>query len=41
VVLLTDKDYAPMYNSAVVMQQEMQSIGINAQLKVVWTGRPR
>jgi peptide/nickel transport system substrate-binding protein len=35
VVLLTDKDYAPMYNSAVVMQQEMQSIGINAQLKVV------
>jgi peptide/nickel transport system substrate-binding protein len=35
VVLLTDKDYAPMYNSAVVMQQEMQSIGINAVLKVV------
>lgn len=34
VVLLTDKDYAPMYNSALVMQQELQSIGINAQLKV-------
>jgi peptide/nickel transport system substrate-binding protein len=35
VVLLTDKDYAPMYNSALVMQQELQSIGINAVLKVV------
>ena len=35
VVLLTDKDYPPMYNSALVMQQEMQAIGINAQLKVV------
>ena len=35
VVLLTDKDYAPMYNSALVMQQELQAIGINAQLKVV------
>jgi peptide/nickel transport system substrate-binding protein len=34
VVLLTDKDYAPMYNSALVMQQELQAIGINAQLKV-------
>jgi peptide/nickel transport system substrate-binding protein len=34
VVLLTDKDYAPMYNAALVMQQELQAIGINAQLKV-------
>jgi peptide/nickel transport system substrate-binding protein len=35
VVLLTDKDYAPMYNSAVVMAEEMKAIGINVQLKVV------
>jgi peptide/nickel transport system substrate-binding protein len=35
VVLLTDKDYPPMYNSALVMQQELLEIGINAQLKVV------
>jgi peptide/nickel transport system substrate-binding protein len=35
VVLLTDQDYPPMYNSALVMQQELQAIGINAQLKVV------
>jgi peptide/nickel transport system substrate-binding protein len=34
VVLLTDQDYAPMYNSALVMQQELQAVGINAQLKV-------
>ena len=35
VVLLTNKDYPPMYNSALVMQQELQAIGINAQMKVV------
>jgi peptide/nickel transport system substrate-binding protein len=35
VVLLTAKDYPAMYNSALVMQQQMQAIGINAQLKVV------
>ena len=35
VILLTDKDYPAMYNSALVMQQQMQAIGINAQLKVV------
>ena len=35
VILLTDKDYSAMYNAALVMQQEMQAIGINAQLKVV------
>jgi peptide/nickel transport system substrate-binding protein len=35
VVLLTDKDYAPMYNSSLVMQQQLQAVGINAQLKVL------
>jgi peptide/nickel transport system substrate-binding protein len=35
VILLTNKDYPPMYNSALVMQQELQALGINAQLKVV------
>jgi peptide/nickel transport system substrate-binding protein len=35
VILLTDKDYPAMYNSALVMQQQMQAIGINAELKVV------
>jgi peptide/nickel transport system substrate-binding protein len=34
VILLTDKDYAPMCNSALVMQQELQAVGINAELKV-------
>jgi peptide/nickel transport system substrate-binding protein len=34
VVLLTDQDYTPMYNSALVMQQQMKAVGINAQLKV-------
>ena len=35
VVLLTNRDYPPMYNSALVMQQELQAVGINAQMKVV------
>jgi peptide/nickel transport system substrate-binding protein len=35
VVLLTDKDYAPMYNAALVMQQQLQAVGINAQMKVM------
>lgn len=35
VVLLASKDYPPMYNSALVMQQELQAVGINAQLNVV------
>ena len=35
VVLLTNKDYPSMYNSALVMQQELQAVGINAQMKVV------
>jgi peptide/nickel transport system substrate-binding protein len=33
-VLLTDQDYQPMYNAALVMQQQLQAVGINAQLKV-------
>jgi peptide/nickel transport system substrate-binding protein len=35
VILLTNKDYSPMYNSALVMQQQLQAIGVNAQMKVV------
>ena len=35
VVLLTNKDYPQMYNAALVMQQQLQAIGINAQMKVV------
>lgn len=35
VILLTNKDYPPMYNSALVMQQQMQAVGINAQMNVV------
>jgi peptide/nickel transport system substrate-binding protein len=35
VILLTNKDYPPMYNSALVMAEQMKSIGINAQLKVL------
>jgi len=34
VVLLTGKDYQPMYNAALVVQQELRAIGIDAQLKV-------
>nr|WP_294529517.1 ABC transporter substrate-binding protein [uncultured Rhodopila sp.] len=35
VILLTNKDYPSMYNSALVMQQQLQAVGINAQMKVV------
>jgi peptide/nickel transport system substrate-binding protein len=35
VVLLTNKDYSYMYNASVVMQAELQAIGINAQLTVL------
>lgn len=35
VVLLTNKDYPSMYNASLVMSQQMQSIGIKAELKVV------
>jgi len=34
VVLLTSKDYPAMYNSALVMSEQMKAVGINAQLKV-------
>lgn len=35
IVILTNRDYPPMYNAALVMQQQMRSIGINASLRVV------
>jgi len=35
VVILTNKDYASMYNAAVVMAEQMKAVGINAQLQVV------
>ncbi len=35
VVLLTNKDFTSMFNAALVMSQQMQSIGIKAELKVV------
>ena len=35
VVLLTNQDYPPMYNSALVVQQQLQAVGIKAELKVV------
>ncbi|MFL5254671.1 MAG: ABC transporter substrate-binding protein [Rhodopila sp.] len=35
VVLLTNKDYPSMYNSALIVQQQLQAVGINAQMKVV------
>jgi peptide/nickel transport system substrate-binding protein len=35
VILLAGQDYAPMYNSALVMQQQLQAVGIKAELKVV------
>jgi peptide/nickel transport system substrate-binding protein len=35
VVLLTSKDYTAMYNSALVMAEQMKAIGIKAELKVL------
>lgn len=35
VVLLTNKDYSSMYNAALVVQQELQAVGVNADVKVV------
>jgi peptide/nickel transport system substrate-binding protein len=35
VILLTNTDYPAMYNSALVMQQQLEAVGINAQMKVV------
>ncbi|MGH7071072.1 MAG: ABC transporter substrate-binding protein [Acetobacteraceae bacterium] len=34
VILLTDHDYPQMYNAAIVMQSELQALGINAKLHV-------
>src|SRR6185312_429542 len=34
VILLTNRDYPLLYNAALVMRQQLQAIGINAQLKV-------
>ncbi len=35
ITILTNRDYPAMYNAALVMQQQMQSIGINVTLRVV------
>ena len=35
VILLTNKDFPPMYNAALVVQQQLQAVGINARMKVV------
>ena len=35
VTLLTNKDYGSMYNAALVMAEQMKSIGIKAELKVL------
>ena len=35
VVLLTNTDYPSMYNAALVVQQQLQAIGVNAQMRVV------
>jgi len=35
ITILTNRDYPAMYNAALVMQQQMQAVGINAQLRVV------
>ncbi len=35
VVLLTNKDYPILYNSALVMAQQLKAVGINAQLEVL------
>ena len=34
VILLTNKDYTSMYNAALVVQEQLKSVGINAELKV-------
>jgi peptide/nickel transport system substrate-binding protein len=35
IVILTNRDYPPMYNAALVMEQQLKAIGINASLRVV------
>jgi len=34
VILLTNKDYSSMYDAALVVQEELKSVGINAELRV-------
>lgn len=35
VVLLTNKDYTSMYNAALVVQEQLKAVGINAEIRVV------
>jgi peptide/nickel transport system substrate-binding protein len=35
VVLLTNKDYASMYNAALVMAEQLKAVGVKAELKVM------
>jgi peptide/nickel transport system substrate-binding protein len=35
IVILTNRDLTPMYNAALVMEQQLKAIGINASLRVV------
>ncbi len=35
IVLLTNKDYTSMYNAALVVQEQLKAVGINAEVKVV------
>ena len=35
IIILTNRDYPPMYNAALVMQQQLRAVGINANLRVV------
>jgi peptide/nickel transport system substrate-binding protein len=35
IIILTNRDYPSMYNAALVHQQQLQAVGINAQLRVV------
>lgn len=35
IVILTNRDYSPMYNAALVMEQQLKAVGINASLRVV------
>ena len=34
-MLLTNKDYTSMYNAALVVQEQLKAVGVNAELKVV------
>jgi peptide/nickel transport system substrate-binding protein len=35
IIILTNRDLTPMYNAALVMEQQLKAIGINASLRVV------